>query len=90
MRVGLQVRLPLSRPEVRALMRGWAVQAGMMSFNRAADLETTLHRFVWLYNEHLPQRAPDLNMPIQALKNWQATHADLFTKRVVNPPGPES
>jgi hypothetical protein len=26
-------------------------------FNSAHDLETTLYRFVWLYNEHLPQRA---------------------------------
>jgi transposase InsO family protein len=30
-------------------------------FNSAHGLELTLHRFVWLYNEHLPQRALDLN-----------------------------
>lgn len=59
-------------------------------FNSAHDLETTLPRFVWLYNEHLPQRAPDRNTPIQALKKWQATHPDLFAKRVVNHSGPDS
>jgi len=58
-------------------------------FDSALDLQTTLHRFVWLYNEHLPQRALDLNTPIQALKKWQAAHPKLFSKRVVNHPGPD-
>ncbi len=58
-------------------------------FNSAHDLETTLHRFVWLYNEHLPQKALELSTPIQALKKWQASHPDLFSKRVVNHPGPD-
>jgi hypothetical protein len=49
-----------------------------------------LHRFVWLYNEHLPQRALDLSTPIRALKKWQSAHPDLFSKRVVNHPGPDS
>lgn len=53
------------------------------------DLQTTLQRFVWLYNGHLPQRALDLHTPIQALKKWQSTHPDLFSKRVVNHPGPD-
>jgi hypothetical protein len=26
-------------------------------FNSADDLEKTLHRFVWLYNQHQPQKA---------------------------------
>ena len=39
-------------------------------FNGAQDLETKLHSFVWLYNEHLPQRAQDLSAPIRALKKW--------------------
>lgn len=59
-------------------------------FNNAHDLETTLHRFVWLYNEHLPQKALELSTPIQALKKWQASHPDLFSKRVVNHPGPDT
>lgn len=59
-------------------------------FNSAHDLQTTLHRFVWLYNEHLPQRALDQRTPVQALKHWQASHPDLFVKRVVNHPGPDT
>ena len=58
-------------------------------FNSAHDLETTLPRFVWLYNEHLAQRALNLHTPIQALKKWQSTHPDLFSKRVVNHSGPD-
>ncbi len=45
-----------------------------------------LSRFVWLCKEYLPQRALDMNTPIQALKKWRATHPDLFAKRVVNHP----
>lgn len=56
----------------------------------AQVLKSHRYRFVWLYNEHLPQRALDLNTPIQALKKWQATHPDLFAKRVVNHPGPDT
>lgn len=56
----------------------------------AQVLKSHRYRFVWLYNEHLPQRALDLNTPIQALKEWQATHPDLFAKRVVNHPGPDT
>jgi hypothetical protein len=49
-----------------------------------------LRRFVWLYNEHLPQCALDLNMPRHPLEKWQTTHADLFVKRVVNHSGPDT
>ena len=56
----------------------------------AQVLKSHRYRFVWLYNEHLPQRALDLNTPIQALKKWQATHPNLFAKRVVNHPGPDT
>jgi transposase InsO family protein len=56
----------------------------------AQVLKSHRYRFVWLYNERLPQRALDLNTPIQALKKWQATHPDLFAKRVVNHPGPDT
>jgi len=57
-------------------------------FNSVHDLETKLHRFAWLYNEHLLQRVLDLNTPIQTLQKWQATHPDLVSKRVVNHPLP--
>jgi hypothetical protein len=56
-------------------------------FNCVHDLQTALPRCMWLYNEHLPQRALDLNAPVQALKKWQASHPNLFVKRVLNHPG---
>ena len=37
--------------------------------NSAEGLEKTLHRFVWLYNHHLPQKALGHEAPVQALKN---------------------
>ena len=59
-------------------------------FNSAEDLEKTLHRFVWLYNQHLPQKALNHETPIQALKRWQASHPHLFLKPVRNRPGPDT
>ena len=59
-------------------------------FNSAEDLEKTLYRYVWLYNEHLPQKAMNHQTPVQALKRWQKSHPDLFSKTVRNHPGPET
>ena len=59
-------------------------------FNSAEDLEKTLHRFVWLYNQHLPQKALGHETPIQALKKWKMKAPDLFVKNVRNHPGPDS
>lgn len=58
-------------------------------FNSADDLEKTLHRFVWLYNQHLPQKALNHETPIQALKRWRSSHPHLFSKEVRNHPGPD-
>lgn len=59
-------------------------------FNSADDLETTLHRFVWLYNQHLPQKALNHETPIQAMKRWQISHPHLFIKSVRNQAGPDT
>lgn len=59
-------------------------------FNSADDLQTTLHRFVWLYNQHLPQKNLGHETPVQALKRWQRTHPLLFSKAVFNHPGPDT
>lgn len=58
-------------------------------FNSAEDMETTLHRYVWLYNQHLPQKALGHETPVQALKRWRGSHPQLFTKSVRNHPGPD-
>lgn len=58
-------------------------------FNSAKDLAKTLHRYVWLCNEHLPQKALNHETPVQALKRWQSSHPDLFSKTVRNHAGPD-
>lgn len=58
-------------------------------FSSADDLEATLHRFVWLYNHQLPQKALNHEAPVQALKRWQISHPHLFSKTVRNHPGPD-
>ena len=50
-------------------------------FNSAEDLETTLLRYVKLYNHQLPQSALKGNSPIQAMKKWYADKPELFHKR---------
>jgi transposase InsO family protein len=50
-------------------------------FNSGQDLEQTLMRYVALYNHQLPQSALKSKTPIQAMKDWYASHPDLFNKR---------
>jgi hypothetical protein len=57
--------------------------------NSADDLETTLHRYVWLYNHHLPQKALGYRCPTEAMKQWYARKPDLFVKKPRNHPGPD-
>jgi hypothetical protein len=59
-------------------------------FQSGADLEATLTRYVWLYNQHLPQKALNPEAPIQAMKKWVTTHPQLFRRRVVNHSGPDT
>ncbi|WP_424859328.1 IS481 family transposase [Tepidimonas sp. HKU77] len=58
-------------------------------FNSAEDLETTLTRYVWLYNHHLPQKAIGHITPLEALKKWYAQRPDLFIFKPRNRPGPD-
>jgi hypothetical protein len=59
----------------------------MHRFESGENLANTLARYVLLYNQHLPQRALQHRTPIQAMKDWQKQHPDLFKKRVSNRPG---
>lgn len=59
-------------------------------FNSAEDLAATLHRYVWLYNEQLPQKALAHVSPLQSLKRWQRSHPQLFSKQVRNHPAPDT
>ncbi len=56
-------------------------------FRSGQDLEQTLLRYVALYNHQLPQSALKSKTPMQALKDWYATHPHLFIKRPYDRPG---
>ena len=50
-------------------------------FNSAENLETTLMRYVWLYNQQLPQSALGSKTPLQAMKDWHKLKPELFKKQ---------
>ncbi|RFU12358.1 IS481 family transposase [Rhodobacteraceae bacterium W635] len=56
-------------------------------FRSGEELETTLHRYVWLYNQQLPQSALDSKTPLQAMKDWHKLKPALFKKRPYYLPG---
>lgn len=56
-------------------------------FNDREDMEQTLLRYVYLYNQQLPQSALKSKTPMQAMKDWYNTHPDLFNKRPCNHAG---
>jgi hypothetical protein len=38
-------------------------------FRSGEELEATLHRYAWLYNQQLPQSALSSRTPLQAMKD---------------------
>ena len=56
-------------------------------FRSGEELETTLHRYVWLYNQQLPQSALGSKAPLQAMKDWHKLKSDLFKKQPYYLPG---
>ena len=50
-------------------------------FRSGEALETTLHRYVLLYNQQLPQSALGSKTPLQAMKDWHTLKPDLFRKQ---------
>ena len=56
-------------------------------FRSGEELETTLHRYVWLYNQKLPQSALGSKTPLQAMKKWHKLKPEMFKKRPYFLPG---
>ena len=56
-------------------------------FRSGEELETTLHRYVWLYNQQLPQSALGSKSPLPAMKNWHKLKSELFKKQPYYLPG---
>jgi hypothetical protein len=50
-------------------------------FRSGEDLETTLHRYVWLCNQRLPQSAFGSKSLLQAMKDWHKLKPQLFRKQ---------
>ena len=50
-------------------------------FRSGAELETTLHRYVLLYNQQLPQSALASRTSSQAMNDWHALKPELFRKQ---------
>jgi hypothetical protein len=59
-------------------------------FRSGEELEATLHRYVWLYNQQLPQSALGSRSPLQAMKDWHKLKPELFKKRLYYLPGCDS
>ncbi len=56
-------------------------------FRSGEELETTLLRYVWLYNQQLPQSALGTKTPLQAMKDWHKLKPELFKKQPCHLPG---
>lgn len=84
---GIEHRLiPPRRPQTNGMVERFNGRIAEVlhthHFNSTQDLATTLLRYADLYNHHIPQRALNHRTPVEALKQWQSTHPDLFRKSV--------
>jgi transposase InsO family protein len=52
-------------------------------FNGQEDLAQTLHRYVYLYNQQLPQSALQSKTPVQAMRDWYHQKPELFNRKPV-------
>ena len=50
-------------------------------FRSGEALETTLHRYVALYNQQLPQSALGSKTPLQVMKDWHRLKPEQFRKQ---------
>jgi Integrase core domain len=56
-------------------------------FKSGEELETTLDRYVLLYNQQLPQSALGSKTPLLAMKYWHKLKPELFRKQPYHLPG---
>ena len=59
-------------------------------FRSRDDLQTTIERYVKLYNDHLPQRALGHQTPRQAVQAWREKQPGLFVRKLKNQTGLDS
>jgi len=56
-------------------------------FRSGEELEATLDRYVWLYNQPLPQSALGSKTPLQTMKDWHKLKPALFKRQPYHRPG---
>ena len=88
-RHGIEHRLiPPKRPQTNGMVERFngriAEIVKTTRFHSGKELEQTLLQYAKVYNHQIPQKALGHISPIQALKNWQKKHPELFNKRVYN------
>ena len=59
-------------------------------FDSSEELSITLHRYMKIYNHHIPQKNIGHLTPIQKLKEWQKIKPELFNKKVYDLAGLDS
>jgi len=59
-------------------------------FRSGEELEATLDRYVWLYNQQLPQSALGSKTPLQTMKDWHKLKPALFKRQPYYRPGCDS
>ena len=56
-------------------------------FRSGEELEATLDRYIWLYNQQLPQSALGSKTPLQTMKDWHKLKPALFKRQPYYRPG---
>jgi len=56
-------------------------------FRSGEEIEATLHRYVWRYNQQLPQSALRSRPPLQAMKDYHKINRELIKKQPYYLPG---
>ena len=56
-------------------------------FRSGEEIEATLHRYVWRYNQQLPQSALRSRPPLQAMKDYHKIKPELIKKQPYDLPG---
>jgi transposase InsO family protein len=84
--LGLEHRLPAPRaPQTNGMVERFngRIEEVLQThhFRSGEELETTLHRYVWLYNHQLPQSALGSKTPLQVMKDWHKIKPELSKKQ---------